>query len=613
MNGSKISISGLEKAVINKDFATAESILIEIFNGQLNKNVMMTLPPKGRNLTEEQENIEFYQIIEKLASSITQLFSQESYMISSDGFLSMVNNKKLLSLIFQASAYFNTDHILSNLGLDKKTSFTKTEIEKMLVLFMPSSSFSLPWKLLAENMPAQAAQAYTATVATNVLLVEEKAAKNIDDLAGIAEQLPLVKAVNPSNLNKLFIAYFGLSNLTGVKKYAYKRWAVKCMSKMLESYLSNTSQQKISEITKAFKLKAVNSSKKPKLVVCIEVYKDGHAMYRCYHTILIALKEYFDVVAVFPKGAVKGGALFDFDNFKEIEDGNVQTMVDTILAEKPDIILYPSIGMNDLVTYTSILRLAPLQFSLMGHPSSSYSPNIDYAILHDMGLPREQFSKYFEEQLLFTEGEFNPMGCNSYELVDQSPSNTIKIAVNGVIQKVTHDLIEVCQKITEKSGKHIEFQFFLANSRQGMEFFAAQSLLRRYLPNSKIHKYQSYNDYMNVLNGCTLAIPTIPFGGTNSNMDCLRLNLPKLFIIDERDYSGFTDYQFWYAKGLLDGYCKDKEQLIEKAILLVENEPEVQRFKENLKQFDLDSYNKKAQESKPDSRIAELIYKVAYE
>ena len=58
-------------------------------------------------------------------------------------------------------------------------------------------------------------------------------------------------------------------------------------------------------------------------------------------------------------------------------NGNHDRLVPTILKAQYDMIFYPEIGMSPKVYYLAMLRLAPIQFSMIGHPEHpAYPPLI---------------------------------------------------------------------------------------------------------------------------------------------------------------------------------------------------------------------------------------------
>ena len=95
------------------------------------------------------------------------------------------------------------------------------------------------------------------------------------------------------------------------------------------------------------------------------------------------------------------------------------------------------------------------------------------------------------------------------------------------------------------------------------------------MPNSSVHAYSDYSDYMSKLKSCRFAIGTVPFGGSNSNIDLLRLAVPKLFVTDNRDLPGLTDSQLWQSFDILDGECHSIDELTERAVDWVTNDVDI--------------------------------------
>lgn len=596
-----VSLMALESAVLKGDYTNAEKIIQLIMKNQRIGKMEFKLPPKGRSLNQQQTDLEAYQLVERLATLITKMLSDSSYVTSQAMFKEFVLGKRFLSLLFLASSYRNTDHIMRNLGLDKRTNYNKEDIRRFLILICPNSNFKLPWKMLSSHMPAEVGQAYLGIMTAMNVLIEEKASENMNELAALAKELPVMSYKKPEDLNLIMAAYFGVSNLTGKDKYELKKWTVKNLEFFMDQFLSKEVKARIKREV------ATKNNEKRTILVIHERYTSSHAMHRCYHGLIAGLKDDFHVVGMSHKEAIDSLAKEDHHEFIEFVDLNdIESIINNILDVKPDIILYPSLGMSLYAPLLATQRLAPIQCACPGHPSSSHSDNIDYMLYGQIGVDKSLIQAHFKEKVIEMRG-LPPMACNEFVLEAFVADDVYKICVNGVIPKVSFELIDVCQRITAGTDKKIEFQFFLGSSKLDLEYYAGMSALRRYLPNAKIHHYSDYNTYMNVLAQCHFAIPTFPFGGSNSNMDCIRLKLPKLFIVDERVFVGYTDLQIWNDLGIMTGYCKSVDDLVERSILLIEDESELEMMKKSLDSFDLEAYNRQTTTNKLDSQMSEVL------
>lgn len=81
--------------------------------------------------------------------------------------------------------------------------------------------------------------------------------------------------------------------------------------------------------------------------------------------------------------------------FRE-NDFSVRGLSRSILADKPDVLIYPEIGMNRLAVKLSALRLAPVQCTTWGHPTTSGLPTMDYFLSSDLMEPPEAQDHYTE-------------------------------------------------------------------------------------------------------------------------------------------------------------------------------------------------------------------------
>lgn len=70
-----------------------------------------------------------------------------------------------------------------------------------------------------------------------------------------------------------------------------------------------------------------------------------------------------------------------------------------IADQKLDVLFYPDLGMDKLTYYLAFSRLAPVQMTTWGHPSSTALPHMDYFLSSD-GLEREHSEDDYSEKLV---------------------------------------------------------------------------------------------------------------------------------------------------------------------------------------------------------------------
>jgi protein O-GlcNAc transferase len=69
----------------------------------------------------------------------------------------------------------------------------------------------------------------------------------------------------------------------------------------------------------------------------------------------------------------------------------------SILADRPDILIYPEIGMDAMAAWLAAQRLAPLQCVAWGHPETSGFPTLDFFLSSEMMEPSDGQDHYTEQ------------------------------------------------------------------------------------------------------------------------------------------------------------------------------------------------------------------------
>jgi predicted O-linked N-acetylglucosamine transferase (SPINDLY family) len=99
--------------------------------------------------------------------------------------------------------------------------------------------------------------------------------------------------------------------------------------------------------------------------------------------------------------------------------------VDTIAAQRPDVLIYPEIGMDAMTVRLAAMRLAPVQIASWGHPETTGLPTIDYFLSAEDMEPPGADANYVERLVALPH-----LGC-SYEPA-QTPARDVDLATLGI-------------------------------------------------------------------------------------------------------------------------------------------------------------------------------------
>jgi hypothetical protein len=102
----------------------------------------------------------------------------------------------------------------------------------------------------------------------------------------------------------------------------------------------------------------------------------------------------------------------------------------------------------------------------------------------------------------------------------------LRIAVPAMVAKLNAHFLTVCRSILAKSDRRIEFHFF--PDTVGLDAYLTSRELGRWVRGAVLHPRLDYSDYLEALARCDLHLSPFPFGGTNSNIDSMRLGIPMI-------------------------------------------------------------------------------------
>lgn len=275
--------------------------------------------------------------------------------------------------------------------------------------------------------------------------------------------------------------------------------------------------------------------KKPRLLVIHEWFSHSHAMYRCYAPLIQALGQKFELHSLASKEGIDHEAAKMFKSSKVVEPLKVGIpgLLKEIERIKPDAIFYPSVGMAYWVILLSNLRLAPVQFASQGHPATTMSSVMDFMFV---------WRKGFSSQHLYSEHVIVGQSDSLFEphkgLANARPNprytvatSEVNIAINAKLMKLNHQLLSICRTITERSVLPVTFQFF--PGERGWAFDGISQSIVNHVPNSVVHPLMKYEDLLEKISMCDFSLSPMPFGNTNSVIDCSLLAVPNIAVVGE--------------------------------------------------------------------------------
>ena len=316
---------------------------------------------------------------------------------------------------------------------------------------------------------------------------------------------------------------------------------------------------------------------KPVMVIPLDWFTSLHAMYRCWVPAIRQLRQHFRLIAFSQPSAIDEHSKKEFDEWHEVKPENIvlSEVIEQICALKPDIIYYPSVGMTLWWIVAASLRLAPIQVMTLGHPSSSFSPAMDY-VIGDAGtfVDPALFSERIVELpagLLFhfdmrPDAEFPPLPEKSLT------PDVVRIAIPAMVCKLTGNFMRVLREIKNKSPVPVEFHFF--PNMIGVILHQTAREIRDWLPNSLIYERSDYAQYLIHLSRCDVHLGTFPFGGTNSNIDSMKLGIP-LIVMEGKEPFERMDPIMLRKVGLPEWtICHSEEEYIAAGVRMIENHSE---------------------------------------
>ena len=451
----------------------------------------------------------------RMASAVVALFVDPGFRLTQDGFDWLCAERVTLGSLFKASAYGGSDFVFEL--LEDETQW----VNKFLLLYSNDSDMALDWEAVFRGAPQEMIGLYLSLLSYGQVFTE-RADELREKLIGMASIFDGVR-LPQTMYNGLCGAYMHCSYAHGEAKHEPKALLHRLMHDMVAPH--------VPEFAPAQR----RARGKPVLLVIHEWWSSTHAMFRTYSKGIRSLRKHFHTIGMCPGKQTDDAAKAVFDEWTEFEG---EPMILGDLAAKitgiaPDMIYYPSIGMSVWAISMSSLRLAPIQVMTYGHPATSNSPYIDYGIIEE-----DFYSPgCFNERVVTIPA--NTLRQTPYELVKvrHKPrrTDTIRIGVTAMQVKITWPMMRAIQDIQRRAEKVVEVIFMSA--AYGVGLYSLSNGIGKLVANAEAHERDTYENYMQLLAGCDIALFSFPFGGWNSTIDAMTLGIPMVSFEGEEPHS----------------------------------------------------------------------------
>ncbi|MDH5608688.1 MAG: hypothetical protein OEY56_04355 [Cyclobacteriaceae bacterium] len=550
----------------------------------------------------------------RLASCIVHLFLDENTSVSKEQYVLLLPYGPLIGHVFFLSGFQNAAFLTASLrkrsqtGHQQHLAFSnRSDLQKFLLSIHPFSSADTHDLIaLADHNPGSLLPVLLNFLTTRITvfpdIIHNK--NKVSDL--------LANCQGASLSEQSISAIFLLWAQSSYDDEASNRKIKQQLNRLLESYILTTGLS-LTPTTSLVRFDQLTLSTKPRLLIAAEVMKHEHVMFRCYGLPLSALRTHFYVI-VFTGKQDLGKHPWDWCDELETFDRDAFSLsieVDRIQKMAPDVIIYPSIGMQKWTLLLSRIRLAPLQISLMGHPDYSYSPRIDLSIIGKDLFHPEAISSTRLIPLKNTPGSLFTFQFESKRPKPQIRKTPpiLRIAVCANIFKLTAGFLTTCRSILDQANRPVAFYFM--QNLSGLFYQLGKKQILAHLPASHVTVYsaQSIVRYYEILAGCDLYLSPFPFGGENSTLDALLMGLPvvtKTGIeprtrLDLRVLQGL-DLPPWLQSTTNEGYVQTALKLLHDDELRVSISSQI--IEKNPRQY----FEKEAREM--GSELAEKIYEI---
>lgn len=460
----------------------------------------------------------------RFCAAVFALLTDPGFALSQEGFDCVAAEHATLDLLFRASAFGCSDHMLALVaeGDPAKPESLRfndpAALVKFLLTYSHRSGFAMDYEATFRRSPQITAALYFGMLAHQVVTATA-AHETREKLLGhhsLFADVSLTDAMLPTVSDAYMYCSYGVRP----DKHAIKTVIHGLFARLV---IERGVPLPVSFVTRP-------ERDRPVVLVALEWFTSLHAMYRCFAPAMRDLRRRFRLVAMCRAVEIDDTARQEFDEVLLLpESPTLSDMIAQVRSVDPDVIFYPSVGMALWWVALASVRLAPVQVMGLGHPASSMSPAMDYVIaeetaIEDDALFTERIIRIPDGATRFVQRQDAAMPDEADCLFRGTPGSPIRVAISAMTCKLNAPFLATLREIQQRSEHKIEWRFF--PNAIGTTLFQLAREIRDWLPEAVIHERTHYNAYVQRLAECELALSPFPFGNTNGHIDALLLRVP---------------------------------------------------------------------------------------
>lgn len=555
-----MSLANLNRQIREKQWPAAVASLFALLNDfeQLHDVDTQYLA----NRFESHSTAAFTQI----ADAITALLTAESFQINRQQFEALCLHQSKIIAIFALSSHRDTtrltEHFVKALKRCKKLTHKDYPnlLMKCLLTYDLQLSIDLPWQRLANVH-------YAIMLMTCLSLLAQKNISNKQGEQQLASLMTAILNTKPREVGEHYLpvigrAWYNLSYYAGEQP------------KAMVKYLNALIQIWVKKHSIPINNRKSISRDKPLLIIPLENFTSTHAAYRCLAPAIKQLQTAYYLLAIATPQAIDEISASLFDEVKTCSfevPSDVFKLIADIEQLQPDMMFYPTLGMQYWSIILANCRLAPIQCLSPSQAASSHSPHIDYLLIHDEFYDAKATSS--EHAVRLSPGSYHFAHPSNEVVIErdiEKINQPLTILVAGTYYKINDNFLQLCENITHSTRKPIQFVFTI--HQQALMYRYNKLQLQQRLPGSIVYPTLPYASYLDLFTQADMMLVTFPFGGTNSSIDALRAALPFIAL---EGVEPFAKVEAELIKRLdlpVECLAQTPDEYLQKAIMLINDD-----------------------------------------